>query len=88
MEANACVKRYLNCKLKEPYKLVLFIKSVMRLTHNCRDYDGKGTSFNQGQLVVILELPDLQVEESKRYLRVKLVPPGVRNVDVENLPAQ
>ena len=79
ISANQFVIKYLDKNLKEPYKLVLFKNTIMRLTYN-------GKKFSQGQLVVILSLPDKNRSFADQCVIVKLVPPGKRRVDVENLP--
>ena len=59
----------------------------MKLSCNRRSYVSQKINFNQGQLVVILSLPNM-CNEDNQTISVKLVPPGIRNVNVENLPSQ
>ena len=86
MSANSSTSKRMNKLFKEPYKLVFFVRSVMCLTYNGRKLDKNGTSFSQGQLVVILEIPNENHDVTSRYVKVKLVPPGERSVDVNKLP--
>ena len=86
IRASSYTKKRMNKLFREPYKLVFFVKSVMCLTFNCKKFDNKGNSFSQGQLVVVLQIPSEDHDVMSRYVKVKLVPPGERHVDVENLP--
>ena len=83
------VTKYLNDKVKEPAELILHKNAVMRVTYNNTNSQINMPVFSQGQLVVITDISDAcdqNKPEFRQTITVKLVEPGVRRVDVNNLP--
>jgi predicted GIY-YIG superfamily endonuclease len=84
--ANRKTIRELNYKCLEPVTLVLFLGAVMRLTYNNVHGTQTCPRFSQGQLCIVQDISHDDTEEST--ITVKLVPPGVRRFDADQLPAE
>ncbi|XP_014681905.1 PREDICTED: ATP-dependent DNA helicase PIF1-like, partial [Priapulus caudatus] len=86
-DANEDTKRQLNYKCQEPSSLIIFVGAVMRLTYNNINETPSVPRFSQGQLCVVEALARSDQVANAQKITVKLVPPGVRSFDVDNLPA-
>ena len=86
VKASSAHSIKMNARLREQSNIVFFDKAIMRLTYNCSRFNNSNVSFNQGQLVVVIGLPDEKAEVTRQYVSAKLVPPGRRIFDVDNLP--
>jgi hypothetical protein len=63
----------------------LYLYAVVRMTFNSRH----GTvPFSQGQVAIIVQLPDDAVDFAEKRLRLRLAPAGVRRIDAGNIPAE
>ena len=80
--AGAQVTKQLNKRCYEYDECKLFVKAVDRMTNNERQ--GRH-QFRQGQIAVVEQLPE---SDSFRevYLVLRLAEPGIRHVDVNNIP--
>ncbi|KAA0200761.1 hypothetical protein HAZT_HAZT011898 [Hyalella azteca] len=86
--ANAFISNRLSRSVKEPYELLLYVGQVLRLTFNNTRPTRNLPRFSQGQLVIVTELPNLQLETTEQFVQVKLLPPGCRNFATEEIAAQ
>jgi hypothetical protein len=74
---NSPIVRYLNGKLREPQKLIMFIGSKFEATVN-----GKG--FNQSQLLVMCEIPNWETIRGKLQIKLFAAPLEVSHFDTRN----
>ncbi|XP_047741131.1 uncharacterized protein LOC125179393 [Hyalella azteca] len=79
--ANAKISKLLTHHLKEPAELFLYVGQILRLTYNNTSSTRNCPRFSQGQLVVAIGLPDMNLAREEQRIKVKLLPPGCRNVD-------
>ncbi|XP_047738244.1 uncharacterized protein LOC125177549 [Hyalella azteca] len=86
MNASAAISKQLDKECKEPHEILLFCRQIVRLTYNNSAPTARIPKFSQGQLAVLLELPDLNLPRHAQRITIKLVPPGVRVVSVDALP--
>ena len=86
-DAPANVTPTLSYKCLEEEELVLHEGAVMRLTFNNVRAGGGMPVFSQGQLAVVTQLPDVRQPKQLQRLIVRVVPPGFRAIDVNNIPA-
>ena len=82
-EAGDRVTKRLNGSVYEYDVCKLYLNAIVRLTYNNR----QGSPFSQGQIAVIIGLPDDSVDFADQRLRLRLAPPGVRTIDTANIPA-
>ena len=80
--ANATVVKKLSNMCLEPRRLVLFLGQIVRLTYNNTTPTPRVPRFSQGQLCVVSRLPSAD----SLQLWLKLLPPGERRIDLNNLP--
>jgi len=78
LQLNQACYEYDICKL--------YLHAVVRMTYNCR-HDSV-TVFSQGQVAVVVELPNDDVDFLEQRLHLRLAPPGVRHIDASNIPAE
>ena len=71
---NACYE-YSNCRL--------FVNAVIRMTFNERHH---AITFSQGQVAVVSALADNDLPLTEQKLTLRLAPPGLRHIDVHNIP--
>ncbi len=81
--AGPKVTKVLNGRCYEYDICRLYVNAVVRMTYNDRTC---AHPFSQGQVAVIIELPDESVAFPDARLRLRLAPPGVRDIDTDNLP--
>jgi hypothetical protein len=76
--ASTNTSRIITREVLEPKSLVLYEGALVRLTYN------KNTDpiFSQGQLAYVLQLPDPTMRAEQQKLTLRLVPPGVTNLDI------
>ena len=74
---NSPIVRYLNGKLREPQKLIMFVGAKFEATVN-----GKG--FNQSQLLVMCEIPNGETIRGKLQIELFAAPLGVSHFDTRN----
>lgn len=58
----------------------------MRMTYNNTRPNLNLRVFSQGQLVIVQTLPDLNLGSNQQTVGVRLVPPGIREFDVNQIP--
>ncbi len=75
--SNSPIARYLNGKLREPQKLIMFISAKFEATVN-----GKG--FNQSQLLVMCKIPSRDTIRGKLQIKIFAAPMGVSHFDTRN----
>lgn len=78
--ANVNISKLLSRHLKEPVQLFLYVGQILRLTYNNTTPTQNRPRFSQGQLVVVTSLPDMNLPRDEQRIKVKLSPPGCRNV--------
>jgi len=61
----------------------LYVGAIVRMTYNKR---AGAVPFSQGQVAVVVELPRIDSSIVDQKLRLRLAPPGERNIDVNNIP--
>ena len=66
---------YLNCRL--------FVNAIVRMTYNERH---GAVRFSQGQVSVVIQLPDDKLPINQQTLTLRLAPPGLRQIDADNIP--
>jgi hypothetical protein len=88
MNANQSTSHQLNMKCHEPSTLVVFVGAVMRLTYNNTNVTPTRPRFSQGQLCVVRTIipPDYDIAHPSE-ISVQLVPAGVRQFQIDHLPA-
>lgn len=75
--ASSYISRQLDRKVLEGHSLHLFRGAVVRMTFN---NNTTRQVFSQGQMAVVLDLPDMEQEDAMSKLQLKLVPPGEHDV--------
>jgi hypothetical protein len=88
MQANDATTKQLNYKCQEPHSLIVFVGAVMRLTYNNIHPTQSCPRFSQGQLCVVCSLHKDDQTPASNKITLKLVPPGLRNFEVDNLPVE
>ena len=83
INAASYISQKLDRSCYEYSKCRLFIHAIVRMTYNERHAT---TQFSQGQVAVIIQLPDDNVEMNAQTLTLRLAPPGVRHIDPNNIP--
>jgi hypothetical protein len=80
IKASESTSRIISKEVLESKKLVLYVGALVRLTFN------KNTDpcFSQGQLAFVIGLPDPTMRPEEQKLHLRLVPPGVSNVHVQD----
>ena len=73
--ASERVTQTLNRTLYEYQVCKLYVGAVVRMTYN-RRLDGL-TVFSQGQVAVVIRLPDDTTDFANQRLRLRLAPPGL-----------
>jgi PIF1-like helicase len=73
--ATQRVTQTLNRNVYEYELCKLYVGAVVRMTFNRRQ--DSSTVFSQGQLAVVMELPDESAEFTRQRLRLRLAPPGM-----------
>ena len=86
LPASHATSLQLNDKCLEPASLVVFRAAVMRLTYNNTNVTPLCPRFSQGQLCVVHDITAHPTDPSSSTISVRLVPPGHRDFDVNNLP--
>ena len=66
---------YLNCRL--------FVNAIVRMTYNERH---AAVHFSQGQVAVVIQLPDDTLPINQQTLTLRLAPPGARQIDADDIP--
>jgi hypothetical protein len=66
---------YDNCRI--------YLHAIVRMTYN---EHRNATQFSQGQLAVVVELPNPNVVFLNQRLRLRIAPPGVHGIDPNNIP--
>jgi hypothetical protein len=74
---NSPIVRYLNGKLREPQKLIMFVGAKFEAMVN-----GKG--FNQSQLLVMCEIPNWDTIQGKLQIELFAAPLGLSHFDTRN----
>ena len=82
-KATEATSKQLDKHAIEVRDLYIFLNSIMKLSYNNTESKCR---FSQGQLAVITKLPDTNLDMNQQKLEICVVPPGIRNVDVTNLP--
>ena len=82
--AGAQVTRSLNKRCYEYDVCKLFVNAIVRMTYNERQAQHQ---FSQGQITVVVGLPEASSDIRDGRLVLRLADPGVRMVDVNNIPA-
>jgi hypothetical protein len=75
--SNSPIVRYLNGKLREPQKLIMFVGAKFEAMVN-----GKG--FNQSQLLVMCKIPNWDTIRGKLQIELFAAPLGVSHFDTRN----
>jgi predicted GIY-YIG superfamily endonuclease len=81
--ANERVTARLNKGCYEYDVCKLYVNAVVRMTYNRRQ-EGV-TVFSQGQVAVVVALPEDGVDFNDQRLTLKLAPPGIRQIDPDNM---
>ena len=82
---DATVVRTLDYRCREPSQLVLHLRAVMRITYNNVVRRINYPIFSQGQLCIVERINSIGDNEP-HTIQVRIVPPGQRRVDVDNIP--
>jgi predicted GIY-YIG superfamily endonuclease len=83
--AGPRITKRLNKNLYEYDVCRLYKNAIVRMTYN----EKHGLhQFSQGQVAVVVDLPEDDVDVASRRLRLRLAPPGIRNIDIHNIPAE
>jgi hypothetical protein len=83
VSASERISMQLNRNCYEYDVCKLYVNAVVRMTYNRRQ-DGI-TVFSQGQVAVVVKLPDASDDIRDRRLTVRLAPPGMRQIDPCNI---
>ena len=76
LSLNRTVYEYSVCRL--------YLHALVRMTYN----RSNGTpAFSQGQIAIVMSLPDTSVAFMQQRITLRLAPAGVRHIDVVNIPA-
>ena len=81
--AGAHISKILNKRCYEYDVCKLYMNAVVRMTYNDRQC---AHPFSQGQIAVVVGLPDESQSVREGQLVVRLAPPGVRHIEVADLP--
>ena len=81
------VSNALDRKLKEPREMTFFVGQIMRFTVNNTVATRRVPAYSQGQLCIVMELPDDNLDPKQQSILVKIMPPGLRENVVDNVPA-
>lgn len=84
--ANSSVSRQLYRSVREPRQLLLYVGQVVQMTFNNSQIRPNTPTFSQGQLVVITELADTTLPLNIQRISVRVLPPGCREIQVDNIP--
>ena len=83
--AGPRITKRLNKNLYEYEVRRLFKNAIVRMTYNERH---GAHQLSQGQVVVLVDLPEDEADVASLRLRLRLAPPGIRNIDVNNVTAE
>ena len=83
--AGGRVSKRLNTNCYEYDVCQLYENAIVRMTYNERH--GR-ILFSQGQVAVVVQLPDDGLQFSEQRLRLRLAPPGIRHIDLSNIPPE
>ena len=87
LAANRWTTNQLNYKCLEPSTLVVYVGAVMRLTYNNTYPTATCPRFSQGQLCIVINITS-KADDISSIITVKLVPPGIREFDVNHPPEE
>ena len=87
LAANRWTTNQLNYKCLEPSTLVVYVGAVMRLTYNNTYPTATCPRFSQGQLCIVINITS-KADFISSIITVKLVPPGIREFDVNHPPEE
>jgi len=84
-KADMSVTRRLNKVFYEYEQCQLFIGAVVRLTYNDRHAP---IPFSQGQLSIVVDLPNKSTDSAEQTVKLCLAPPGVRHINPANISTE
>jgi hypothetical protein len=82
--ATERVTAKLNHDCYEYHNCRLFVPVIVRMTYNERN---NVVQFSQGQLAVVVAMPDARTPFLDQRLGLRIAPPGVSRIDTANIPA-
>ena len=83
--AGARVTKRLNKNCYEYDVCHLYTNAIVRMTYNERQGQHQ---FSQGQVAVVVELPVEGTSFLQQRIRLRLAPPGIRDIDVGKIPTR
>ena len=84
LEATDAIKDLIDKRVSEKKEIQIFVNKVYQLTFNNKKATKDRPIFSQGQLILIKELPDITMRHEDQRIVGKLLPAGVRILNVED----